>query len=147
MFENNSAHQYLEILMTLFRSNLVALFTGLLCSTAVQAESIDAMTQKVCTKVKLCGSEEIQKQGLAPEMEQMTNMMFDSMCTSIVAPYVTQTKDAGLESLANACMSSIESMNCDKLIDGGADNSQACVAFKKAAKEAGIDTNTTTIIP
>lgn len=146
MFENDSAHPNLEILMTLFRSNLVALFAGLLCSTAVQAESIDDMTQKVCAKVRLCGTEEIQKQGLAPEMEQMMNMMFDSMCTSLVAPYVTQTKDAGLESLASACMSSIESMNCDKLIDGGADNSQACVAFEKAAKEAGIDTNTTTII-
>ena len=132
--------------MTLLRLNLAALFACILFSTAAQAESVDEMTQNVCARVKLCGIEEIKKQGLAPDMEKMMHMMFDSMCTSIVAPYVTQTKDAGLESMANACMSSIESMNCDKLINGGADNSQACVAFEKAAKEAGIDTNTTTII-
>ncbi|MFT7527695.1 MAG: hypothetical protein ACI9LY_002854 [Arenicella sp.] len=132
--------------MTLFRSTLVTLFACLSFLTAAQAESVDEMTQKVCVKIKLCGTEEIQKQGLAPEMEQMMSLMFDSMCTSVVAPYVNQTKDAGLESMANACMSSIESMNCDKLIDGGADNSQACIAFEKAAQEAGIDTNTTTII-
>ena len=132
--------------MTLLRPNFAVLFACLLFLTAAQAESVDEMTQKVCAKVKLCGTQEIEKQGLAPEMEQMMSMMFDSMCTSIVAPYVNQTKDAGLESIANACMSSIESMNCDKLIDGGADNLQACIAFEKAAKEAGIDTNTTTII-
>ena len=117
--------------MTLLRPNFSVLFACILFSTAAQAESV---------------AEIIKKQGLAPEMEKMMHMMFDSMCTSIVAPYVTQTKDAGLESMANACMSSIESMNCDKLISGGADNSQACVAFEKAAKQAGIDTNTTTII-
>ena len=146
MLQNNFAHPNVDISMTLFRSNLVVLFACLLFSTAARAESVDEMTQNVCAKVKLCGTEEIKKQGLAPEMEQMMAMMFDSMCTSIVAPYVTQTKNAGLESLAKACMSSIESMNCDKLIDGGADNSQACVAFEKAAKQAGIDTDTTTII-
>ncbi|MFT5612264.1 MAG: hypothetical protein ACI9WC_002773 [Arenicella sp.] len=132
--------------MSLLRPNFAVLFVCLLFLTAAQAESVDQTTQKVCAKVKLCGTLEIEKQGLAPQMEQMMSLMFDSMCTSIVAPYVNQTKDAGLESMASACMSSIESMNCDKLIDGGADNSQACIAFEKAAKEAGIDTNTTTII-
>jgi hypothetical protein len=132
--------------MTLLRSNSATLFACLLFLTAAQAQSVDEMTQKVCAKVKLCGTQEIAKQGLAPEMEQMMSLMFDNMCTSIIAPYVNQTKDASLESMANACMSSIESMSCDKLIDGGADNSQACIAFEKAAKEAGIETNTTTII-
>ena len=132
--------------MILLRLNLAAVLTCILFCSSVQAESVDDMTAKVCARVKLCGTEEIKKQGLAPEMEKMMEMMFDSMCTSIVAPYVSQTKDAGLESMAEDCMSSIEAMSCEKLINGGADNSEACVAFEKAAKEAGIDTNTTTII-
>lgn len=131
--------------MTLLRPNLAVLFAFILFSSVAQAESVDQMTENVCAQVKLCSTEEISKQGLSAEMESMMHMMFDSMCTSIVTPYVVQTKDAGLESMANACMRSVESIPCDKIINQGGDASQACIDFEKAAKEAGIDTNTSTI--
>lgn len=132
--------------MTRMRAKLAILIACGLFSTNLLADEGKDMTQEVCKKIKTCGTAEIELQGIPPEMQQVMKNMLDSMCTSVVAPYVSQTLDAGLQSQAEACLTDIEAMACDELMNGGADNSEQCIEFEKAAKAAGIDTNTTTII-
>jgi len=111
-----------------------------LFSHAVNASDMAEASSTICQKVKSCGTAQLESQGLPPEMVVMMKSMFDGMCETMIAPYIMKTTDAGLEKKAIACLDTINTMSCDDLMNGQGNETQECKEFKKAADEAGIET-------
>ena len=118
------------------------LFTIFILSTfsyASNASDMSEASNTICQKVKTCGTAQLESQGLPPEMVVMMKSMFDGMCETMIAPYITQTTDAGLEKKAIACLDTINTMSCEDLMKGQGNETQECKEFEKAADEAGIE--------
>ena len=118
----------------------LGLLVSIATPTFVMADDIAESSQRICKKVKSCGITQLEDQGIQPEMVEMMKSMFDGMCTTMVAPYIQRANDAGLEKKGIACLDAIEAMSCDELMNGEAENNEACQELEKAADEAGIST-------
>ena len=97
-------------------------------------------TDQLCEKIKTCSIEQMGADQ-PPGIREMMQGMFDSMCASMVAPYMQTYSDAGLENKAEACLDTVIAASCDELManQGESYESQECQDFKTAADEAGID--------
>ncbi len=116
----------------------IILITLFLISNISHADNVADSTARVCQKVKQCGVAQLEQQGLQSEMIDMMKSMFDGMCDSMVAPYVRQANDAGLEKKALACLETIEALSCKQLMNGAGNETKECKELEKAADEAGI---------
>lgn len=121
---------------------LMSIFMLLIFVGTARANDIAEMTESVCEKVKVCGLAQMQQQGLPQAMEEVMKTMFDRTCTTIVAPYVNRTFGAGLEAKAASCLGSINALDCQQLMAGGAEKIPACKEYKTAADEAGVTEKT-----
>lgn len=118
---------------------LALLFSAALYTATAHA-SLDESMEELCGKMKTCSLEEIKKQNLGAEMEQMMVGMFDAMCKTWISPYAQTLGQAGLEDKAEACIDSVVSESCESLMaQQGSFNSEECQEFEKAADEAGVD--------
>ena len=112
----------------------MSLLVIFLFSGVANATGLSDATTTVCDKVKLCGTAQLERQQLSPDLEAMLTLMVNGMCEAIVAPYVSQAINAGLEQKAVACLETLDAMSCDQLLDGGGNESKACQELEKAAE-------------
>lgn len=120
------------------KSTLIFLVVLFSFSTSYASDMSEA-SSTICQKVKTCGTSQLESQGLPPEMVVMMKSMFDGMCETMIAPYITQTTDAGLEKKAIACLDTIKAMSCEDLMQGEGNDTEECKEFERAADEAGIE--------
>jgi len=120
---------------------LIGLSAAALFLVSLSASAEDFDYDKLCTKVKQCAFEEIKKTTEVPEgMEQVFEQMFDSQCATMISAYNQKFESADLSSQANACAETVYDMSCEEMLAlKGEPNTQACIDFKEAADEAGID--------
>ena len=105
----------------------------------VNAQSTEA-TDKMCAKIKVCALEQLGPDS-PPEVAQMMESMFDGICDNMLQSYYNSAADAGIEGKAQACAESFEALSCDVIMSGDENISPECDELKKAAEEAGIETN------
>jgi hypothetical protein len=103
------------------------------------ADSLSESSDQLCEKIKACGMEQmLAEEDLPPEMMEMMKPMYADLCKTIISPYIVKTEDAGLQSMAIACLDTINDMNCTDLMDGAGEEADACIEFQEAANEAGL---------
>ncbi len=115
------------------------MMTGLLVAGTAHADLDEAIDQ-MCGKMKTCSIAQIKDQGLPEEMIGAMTAMFDGMCKTWMTPYANTLGQAGLENKAEACIDSMVSESCEKIMQSeGNFRSKECVEFEKAADAAGVD--------
>ena len=101
---------------------------------------LDSAMDDLCAKIKTCGMQQAEAQGLPPEMKAMMEGMVDGMCKTWMQPYAKSIGDAGLEKKAEACVDSVVDTSCETMMQAqGEFKTEACEDFEKAADEAGLD--------
>ena len=106
------------------------------------ADSLSESSDQLCEKIKACGTEQmLAEEDLPPEMMEMMTPIYAELCNTIISPYIVETEDAGLQSMATACLDTINELNCTDLMDGAGEEAYACVEFQEAADEAGLLNN------
>lgn len=106
------------------------------------ANSLTEATNTLCSKIKSCTTAQLKQQQLPPAMLQMMTAMLDESCAKTITPYAKKATNAGLEKKAVACISSINSLSCEALMNTSKAETDECKALEKAANAAGVNTNT-----
>ena len=116
----------------------VAAVTLFFCNIALA--DINKSVVDLCEKMKSCATEEVERQGLEPEMKEMMLAMLEATCATQIAPYAAVIGQAGLEDKAEACVDTVMAQSCESLMQNEEGfTSDACTEFEKAAEAAGID--------
>ena len=95
---------------------------------------------KLCKKIKSCAAVEISKQQISPDERDAILNIFDTQCIQSVQKYEDDLGNAGLESKAKSCLTSLTDLSCEALISGsGPLTTNVCTDFENSAKAAGIN--------
>lgn len=127
----------MKIVTNIARLALLPLLS-LLCVHAA-ADDISDAAQGLCDAVKSCALEQISKEDLTPEIQQMMEPMLENMCTTMQANVQQVPAGHPLYEPAVACMRSLESLSCEQMQNLDRTTTPECQEYEKLAREMGGD--------
>lgn len=109
-----------------------------LCVNSV-ADDLGDAARGLCDAVKSCALEQIAREDLTPEMQQMMEPMLENMCTTMQANVQQVPAGHPLYKPAVSCMRSLESLSCEQMQALDRTTTPECQEYEKLAREMGDD--------
>lgn len=124
----------------MFKRTTAAAFLAVTFALPASADDIVKAAADLCETFKGCAIEQMGAMEMTPEMRQMMEPMFASMCTGIGARIGEVPTGHKLHQPAVACLRSLEKLGCAAMNNDGDDaNTPECEKYEELAEQYGVD--------
>ncbi|MEH6587663.1 MAG: hypothetical protein V7720_13950 [Halioglobus sp.] len=101
------------------------------------ADDLESAATDLCEKIKYCSMAQIADADMTPEMRQMMEPMFQSMCDAMRSGVQEVPTGHQLHDPALSCMRSMAELGCDDFQDEQKVETQACKDYQQKAEQLG----------
>ena len=115
-----------------------AVFVGALIlsgSMSVVADEMSEAAQDLCEKVKSCSLAQVAEEDITPEVRQMMQPMWDSMCANMKNKMGEAPSGHPMYSSALACMHSMQKLTCEEIVGSRQTRTPECEAHEQLVAE------------
>jgi hypothetical protein len=118
----------------MLRQSMCVFILVLSAAQSVAADEMTEAAQNLCEKAKSCAMAQVAEEDLTPELRQMMQPMWDSMCANMQSKVGKVPPGHPLSSSALACMRSMQKLTCEGML-GQQESTPECQAHEKLVAE------------